>query len=358
MSARHTRFAALACLLGLGAVAQAAPTITSTSGEVSNNGTVTITGSGFGTKPTAAPLVFDNFEVGTPGAKVLTAKATVGQWDTGAGYEVAAYSTAQKYAGNQSAKMSTEGGVYNLSMCKNGTFPTIYMDWLVRLHRYDEVSRNWKPWRVYGNNDKLQTNALLMCTSSMMGLDNGGGGGGTWWDSFGAWPQDRWQHYQVLLKASSTPNAADGVIMQYIDGQLVSDHKGVNTRAMDAHWDQIRIGHFWAKDAVPECPPNSGADIYLDNVYVDTTWARVELGNAATYNGSTRREIQIPKAWSGTSIQIGVNTGAFAQGAAAYLYVTDAGGAVNASGFPVTIGGAAPAAKKPRPATNLRVEQH
>jgi hypothetical protein len=351
------RWSALACLLGVGASAQAAPVISSTSGEFSTNGTVVISGTSFGTKPTAAPLVFDNFEVGNPGAKVLTAKATVGQWDTGAGYDNGAYSNAQKYAGAQSVKLSTEGrAYYNLSMCKNGTFPTVYLDWRVRLHYYDKVSRNWKPWRVYGNNDTLQANSLLMCTSSLMSVQNGGNGGGTWWDSFGAFPQDKWQHYQVILKASSAPNATDGVVMQYIDGQLVSNHTGVNTRAMAAHWDQIRIGHYWAYDGVDECPSNAGADIYLDDVYVDTTWARVELGNAATYAGSTRREVQIPKAWSGTSIQFAVNTGTLQQGATAYLYVTDAAGAVNASGFPVTIGGSAPAAKKPKAPTDLRVE--
>jgi hypothetical protein len=78
--------------------------------------------------------------------------------------------------------------------------------------------------------------------------------------------------------------------------------------------------------------------VYVDNLYVDNTLARVEIGNAATYSGSTYREIQIPQTtWSSNSIHIKVNTGTFSNGQAAYLYVSDSSGNINANGFPITI---------------------
>jgi hypothetical protein len=76
-----------------------------------------------------------------------------------------------------------------------------------------------------------------------------------------------------------------------------------------------------------------------DDVYVDNTWARVVLGNAATLDACTRLEIQIPIKWSGNSVTIMARTGsAFSQGTTAYLYVVDSNGVANVAGFPLRIG--------------------
>ncbi|OGF43089.1 hypothetical protein A2303_04140 [Candidatus Falkowbacteria bacterium RIFOXYB2_FULL_47_14] len=101
--------------------------------------------------------------------------------------------------------------------------------------------------------------------------------------------------------------------------------------------DQIRIGHYFDVSDRDGCNPSDTSVVYTDNVYIDTTWARVELGNASTYAASTHREIQIPSAWSANSITATVNPGSFTSGQAVYLFVIDANG--NASnGYPVTIG--------------------
>ncbi len=302
----------------LASQAQGAPSVSQASGTFSNGNTITVTGSNFGTKSSSGPLVYaDNFENGSVGSKVLTAKATVGQWQDGAGYDVGVYASDQAHAGSKSVKLSTKGGVYNMSVNQNGTFPVVYMDWWVRVHQYDNASRNWKPYRLYGAGDTMQTNAVVMCNGTGMSVETGSGGGSFWWEG-GGFANNQWQHYQVLLKASSSAGSADGVVKQYVNGKLVSDHSGVVTRSSTSQWSQIRIGHYWASDGVPECGANGGADIYLDNVYVDTTWAHVELGNASTYAGSTVREIQVPTSWSSTQVSFNVNTGSFASGAQAY----------------------------------------
>lgn len=71
----------------------------------------------------------------------------------------------------------------------------------------------------------------------------------------------------------------------------------------------------------------------IDDVYVDYTWARVEIGDAPTWVSCTRREIQIPSAWSNASITVTVNQGAFQNLGGAYLYVVDANGDVNQNGY-------------------------
>ena len=57
------------------------------------------------------------------------------------------------------------------------------------------------------------------------------------------------------------------------------------------------------------------------------------VGNAATWAGCTDREIQIPSAWSATSITITANIGEMAAFAGEWLYVVNAAGEVNANGF-------------------------
>jgi hypothetical protein len=78
-------------------------------------------------------------------------------------------------------------------------------------------------------------------------------------------------------------------------------------------------------------------------VYLDTSWARVEIGNAATYGACTHREIQIPTAWAATSITATVNRGSFGASDAAYLYVIPSTGYgdVNTAGKAITFGGGA-----------------
>jgi len=77
----------------------------------------------------------------------------------------------------------------------------------------------------------------------------------------------------------------------------------------------------------------------VDDVYIDRTRARVEIGNASSWETCTRREIQLPTAWSATSVTIDVNAGRFVADDEAWVYVVNAAGEYNYYGVPVTIGG-------------------
>jgi len=79
----------------------------------------------------------------------------------------------------------------------------------------------------------------------------------------------------------------------------------------------------------------AGAYLYYDDFYLDNTWARVMIGNNSTFSSSTHREIQIPSAWSDTSITITLNQGSFANCETIYLFVVDADGNVNTAGYPI-----------------------
>jgi hypothetical protein len=74
----------------------------------------------------------------------------------------------------------------------------------------------------------------------------------------------------------------------------------------------------------------------FDDAYFSNTRARVEVGNASTWSGCTHREVQIPTAWSGSSITIGMNGGSFSDLTDQYLYVVNRYGHVNQDGYPLT----------------------
>jgi len=64
-------------MLGLASISDAQPTVTNVTPTAVHGQTITITGTGFGTKTQAAPLKFDNFEGGTLGANIANGWALV-----------------------------------------------------------------------------------------------------------------------------------------------------------------------------------------------------------------------------------------------------------------------------------------
>ena len=93
------------------------------------------------------------------------------------------------------------------------------------------------------------------------------------------------------------------------------------------------------RDGVPDGYNIDGAYNY-DDLYFSGTQARVELGNAATWDACTLREIQIPNKWADSSVTVTSNYGAFNSGDTAYLYVVDSKGNIsnNGQGLKITIG--------------------
>jgi hypothetical protein len=338
-------------LCGVAPLALGAPAISGVSGTLSSGQTVTISGSGFGTKPQAAPLLWDDFEQGTAGKLVAGNSASVGSWDTGGGTESVTYSSSKAYAGGKAAFHDLISN-YNASLAKNLSFSRLYMDFWILTDYVDRVSRNWKPWRFYGDNDALQLSYVFLCNGQLiqreqatLGWSQGDWGGNTY-------SKNQWMHVQLVYSASS-PGSADGTIRHFINSSAHGQNSGaVMTRMNSANFNQIRIGHYWAKDGADACSSNGGARVYTDNVYIDTSWARVELGNASTYAASTQREIQVPTTWNDGSVGVKINTGKFAPGTTAYLFVTDSNNNTSA-GRQVTVGGSAVA---PNPPSSVSVQ--
>ena len=155
-----------------------------------------------------------------------------------------------------------------------------------------------------------------------------------------------WHRYEFWYSAGT--GNKDGFAYVWIDGVLQDSCTGLS---IDSGLAQMRIGHYQQVGL--------NLDAYTDDVYIDKTRARVEVGNASTWSNCSHREIQIPSAWSVNSITFSFNQGSFNDGNTVYVYVVDANGNVNSNGYPIVIGGGGgpppPPPDTPNPPTGLKI---
>lgn len=342
-------------------VSFAAPSITSLSTSSLTHGQpLTITGAGFGTKSSATPLRWDDFEAGANGAILSSSK-----WDTYTAYDnrEPKYSNVIRRTGSSmSARCDFTNANYNSSFGiadKLGGLTSVYLDGWVYYDASPPYSRNFKLWRNYywsGGTPNFYANLYCSNTDNTIHITQDGGGTSDWWvDNYGSVFFGRsWKHVQAYLIQSGA-GQANGTVKVWIDGKLVVNSTNANTRGSGENaWDTIWVGNYLGHDAVGECPSFGNANVYWDDVYIDTTQSRVEIGDNPVYSNCTHREIQVPTNWTTTSINITGNVGSFASLTNAYLFIVDAAGNVNSQGFSITIGG--PPSNDPPPApSNLHV---
>lgn len=100
----------------------------------------------------------------------------------------------------------------------------------------------------------------------------------------------------------------------------------------------------WQQDVdYYDCEVDVWAKHYYDDIYIDNTWARVEIGDNASYDECTHREVQIPVAWNETEVRINVKKGSLHDNEDAYLFLVDGNGSTS-EGYPIAFSdGAHPA---------------
>jgi hypothetical protein len=329
--------------------------------NISNVGsTTTILGSGFRTKNPAEPVVFHNFDNGVNGSDLNTAKPNIGigssdyDWTF---HNLGTSTVNPKYSNEQNppnsvltAKCHWEDG--DQSVCSFGRAPifspasgTAY----VYYKRYmvpstdDIATCNIKQYYFFGNGFQLGT-GTSDCPQGMI-LIPAGNSQWNWYTNYSdtfplKYPvalktfeetNNTWQTWESYLVVDDyTKN--NGTVEVYLDGELLYWSHETNYGVRTGVFDDYRLGNMYG---MLDADSEGEASCYFDNVYIDITQARVMVGNAPTFSASTRREIQIPTAWSSTEITFTVNQGSFANGEQAYLFVIDSDGNASA-GYPVT----------------------
>jgi hypothetical protein len=232
--------------------------VSSITGTVSHGATVTLNGSGFGTKPTAAPLKFDNFEAGTVGQELGNG------WDmvhSSPGYNPV-YSTRRLRTNSgrsAEARFINDGYLSSFGINRGSTpFDKIYFDAWYYLDAAAPYMRNTKPIRIH-TNDEGQPNLYMAMwcsafTDSVVDQDGVGSSSATtiWSGLSTSYYAGNWRHIQGWVEQSSA-NTADGTVQISVDGVVQFDRVRavLNRTSSSTFWNTIWFGNYLGHDTNP-----------------------------------------------------------------------------------------------------------
>lgn len=335
-------FLAAVCLL-----ANAAPSITDCSGNVSNGESITIQGLYLGLKEPAGPLVWEDFESREDGTELHTFG-----WDYMAGTGIPIVSSSLPYAGQKSGHCNIGEGddarcyaFYDFAESKKAVYSSYYL-------RYDytgfpEISPNFKFDRTVSgsyHDSPLRGSTMSNAGGNIEYYQNTGNGVGY------AWPSDdgdykvggtdmngSYHRLESYLKLSDPVNADNGRWYESRDLDEWMD-------SVELTWTDNASGSTLNRFLLPFyfAMSSGGVDVYYDDIYLDDTLARVEIGNSATWNECTIREIQVPIAWSNSSISFELNAGRLNSSAQQYIFIVDSQGNIS-EGYPAGLCQSGPA---------------
>lgn len=353
-----------------------AASISDTSGTLLHDNAVTITGNGFGSKTTAEPLHFETFEdndsddITTIGEDV---SKDIGYWsDRGSGFEnpKISNSVTRGHYSNRCASsyLETKDNVATSAemMWRNEVGFTkdrmyinlwIYHQWVLPPFVLRDGVNSYQIKTVY--------TAPMFNDNGSYGETTEGGGISTFslrsfyslgsdevygtvddytWSYFGVYggssvnltrptfPADesgRWYNIIMEIEQGDKGVANGSYNISVSNPKDGAEYKTVSAtdyliRGGDVI-DAIELGWFLAESMMG----TGSTTIYYDDIYLDNSFAHVEIGDNVTYDLCTHMEIQPPTAWSDTGIDLTLNQGAFAPGDTVYIFVTDENGIVS-----------------------------
>lgn len=328
----------------------AASKITSISGSVAHGESVTIRGSGFGSKSPAAPLLWETFDGGTSGESV-----SGGGWNSYAGGG-ARYNNTQPYSGSLSAYNYVEygsGSGFNTSYyVLPSSYEQLYMSCMFRHDGTRYTTGVDKNWRINTGDNHYRGDGMIALSDGYIFYISGSTdifpsddyGTGRYF-SEPEYGSSTWTRHQTFVKYSTPAGTSNGYIWAAVGNQQKTFANIIN-RPIGYSYQitNVLLGLMHDHGSL-----NQGEyhHMWVDDLYIDNTMARVEIGNSSTWATCTVKVIQIPHtSWGDTSIQITINRGSFGETAEAWLYVVAADGTVSdndtgtagAQGYPIQFG--------------------
>lgn len=326
------------------------------SGTFSHGALITLSGTGFGTKSPARPLVWATFEPGQGAGgndRNPTSKGLFTSWSRF--QSASSLSTARAPVNSsQALRMDmardigwppdapadfadTFGAQITLAPADAGVMyyrGKVYKDWDIEqiCQQYGVCSINDKMWRTW----REGANQPINFYSNWHHAGNGGRDGRVTTENSGdnspcsmwsnlPYPFHQWNTEEWLYRRSSGENVSDGALRFSINNVVHADMLNcVNLTSADSI-GPTDFGIYEDFANVPNISPRPmGWWTYFKDVYIDNTWARVLVGDAINPDDATQTEIQLPVTWSNTSITIEANRGAFDSFSGKYVFVYNA----------------------------------
>jgi hypothetical protein len=332
------------------------PRIDCVSGALVDGSEITIVGAGFGDEGPQV-VIFDDFEKGTVGQVIQTGSgsAQIGEWAALNGGDPV-YGDEYVVSGTKSFKsdFTVDSNQQAFADLPSGTTEIFYSWW-----QYVPVGHNFPG---EGNPDLLNWKVIwLLGDDSISGgtadddlffafLGDGAGptttfggncsvytNGSIWpdvatqkgeWKRFAVWDRGRTDSTGGVKIWDLSPSMGLRQVVNEVDVQTLPTDCG----AAPHQWERVAFNGYGRSTPAPSNP-------HLDDFYVAVgpqAQARVELGNAATYEDCTKIALATPTAWNESGISATFRSGPLTGSDAVYLYVHDGEGNGNSEGFPVS----------------------
>lgn len=331
------------------------PQILEVRGSLAAGELVTISGCAFGAKRQAAPVRFDLFEEGPAGGQLHTSEPSWRPYDRVRG---AMFSGSSAHSGAQAVMVHVEDGesfhsnYYSLTTSSTEIYlsywwrtaniacPTGGCGTVVKMSRItsSEASGGGGVYNGAGGTTLGGTFNIYAENGPYCAFDNGGDcgeefHGGCEVARLEFPPMNTWFRVE-MYKRLSTPGLTDGAVFVRMFGVDAAANPEAMTRAAGETFelDTVLLG------TMDGSPANHSYDILIDDVYIDTTQARVEICDTSTWSARAHCEIQSASTWAadGRNIDVTLMRGSFAEGTMAYVYVVDSSGNANEMGYPIT----------------------
>jgi hypothetical protein len=368
-------FSSLIFFIGNGT---AAPTISSVStvGTLTSGATFTISGTSFSTKATATPISWETFDTQTTtvSGSFLTEpmSAEMGQaWTMLRSNLNGAIRIVDSKAHSGSKSLGIEwyvgGGTIN-GLGWRGTVPRneLFISfWKYQEGTYNYSIHNYKTMYVFGHDTADTPQAVMYINPaenyiSPFSMMNNQANACRDLDvaTLGELPlamrsatvsyddkKDRWARFSWWIKMNTGDNW-DGKAEAWVDGTKYINHAndmryGCSAGHPASPWYDVRFGYMFQGPAGGSLTDETKRN-WIDDVYIDSTPARIELCTSSTITTGTHCEVQIPTSWSDTTIGSTLRLGAIPQSTAqAWMFVFDSDN-ISSPAYTVALDGAPP----------------
>lgn len=344
--------AMILCFLFIPTITSATPSVINVSGNFNHGNTITITGTGFGTKSPAKPTVWIDFE-----GKSLSANPSLSDSpDRFTSNTMYIASDTNPHSNSEYSAygiMRTNGNktTSNIGTTVNNT-DKYYVFGRVKYEAgtFQNLTNQKFFWALPGPGETpIDTRLQYHNFSNPHNPDATNSGLG--WQWTGGTPQGgilkrvtgcengEWCTHEIQDSRGDL-NIANGITKWWLNSVIkLSSSTVKKTTKYPENYNKLIFTTFWTESIAGVVPAN-GSKHYYDDIYMDSTWSRVMIGNASTFDACTHREPLIPMEWSPTSIKAYFNQGAFTNGQSIYLFVVDSDGN-SSSGKGIKIGGTA-----------------
>ena len=322
--------------------------------------TVLINGGGFLEKNPAHPLRYFNFDDGVVGEEVPNNEDGGGLYIDGQGqivYDNSHYRFSGDVSLQQNFLNGADGQIVGLNHRStfNGAQKLYIHGWWYfnmighaprncKFPRmgYDFSAPDWQS-RIEGDNNSCNDTSAVLITLKpecpMQAGDSAWGSVEDWYRLTG--DDENWHRFDSYIDIKAATRWTN------IDNRLLIRELNTTDMTVNCEYDDIGyvfFGHYWDNadsGDYEDCQPTPEAQRWWSEIYIDITQARIEICNTSDWQNRSHCEIQIPTAWSDTSITATLNKGSFSNSDQIYVYVIDENGEVSNGYGPIMLGSSA-----------------